>query len=167
MKLFRKARRRRAGIYLVRTNQHLRPGRENGYVGRSNQVHLRRDCHLGVCLHPQHEAKLWTDLDPVWHVLWLPWWASFRPIQAWIEWMAVKVLLPRYNVQMNRRNPRWIPPSKARAQRMMRDRYRRLGYHLDCHPIDRAARSGRTLATVVGVVAIVVGIGMSVWTARP
>ena len=115
-----KWRRRRPGIYLVRTRKHAGRTRENGYVGLSNNVSMRRLDHLGQGRYG-HTAKPWTDLDPVWHVLKLPWWLGFRWTLAPIEYVAIRVLLPRYNVTHNLGNPRRVPPAKQRAQRAQRD----------------------------------------------
>ncbi len=137
MKFIERARRRRAGIYLVRTRTHRAAmkgplwrawpfgERENGYVGRSNYVDLRRHCHLGACRHRQHTMKDWADLDPVWWVLRLPWWLSWKWVQATLEALAIWALLPRYNVQLNTKNPRRVPPRIQRIQRAARDGSRR------------------------------------------
>jgi hypothetical protein len=116
----RKVRRRKPGIYLARTRKHARPGRENGYVGRSNNVELRRRCHLGTCRHPC-PPKPWSDLDPRWYHLPLPWWLGWRWCLAPLEALAILLLLPRYNVQLNRRNPRRVSPGRQVAQRVRRD----------------------------------------------
>lgn len=118
--MFAKAKRRRAGIYLVRTRKHRGRRRENGYVGRSNNVPMRTRQHLGQ--DARHKPKPWTDLDPVWHVLWLPWWASGRWVQAPLEAVAIRLLLPRYNDTMNHGNPRRVPISEQHQQRAQRDR---------------------------------------------
>lgn len=115
-----KWRRRKPGIYLVRTRKHLGRRRENGYVGLSNHVHLRRLDHLGQGRHGQ-TAKPWSDLDPVWHVLRLPWWLGFRWTLAPLEFLAIKILLPRYNQTMNYGNPRRVTLAAQKRQRAQRD----------------------------------------------
>lgn len=115
----RHIKRRQAGVYLVRTRKHASGRRENGYVGRSTHVPIRIRQHLG--LDRRHKPQPWSDLDPVWHTLWLPWWLSWKWVQAPLEWLAIKVLLPRYNIQMNKRNPRRITPWQATQQRLQRD----------------------------------------------
>lgn len=115
-----KWRRRTPGIYLVRTRKHAGRTRENGYVGLSNNWQLRRLDHLGLGRHGQ-AAKPWTDLDPKWHVLRLPWWLGSRWTLAPLEYVAIKVLLPRYNDTHNRSNPRRVPLATQRHQRAMRD----------------------------------------------
>jgi len=118
-KLVRKWKRRKPGIYLVRTDRHLRPGRENGYVGRSVNWEIRRRQHLGQ--DARHTAKPWADLRPGWRVLRLPWWLGWVWVLAPLEWLAIKVLLPRYNAQHNHGNPRRVTLSRATAQRLERD----------------------------------------------
>jgi len=115
-----KWRRRRPGIYLVRTRKHAGRTRENGYVGLSNHWERRRLDHLGQGRYGT-AAKPWTDLDPRWHVLRLPWWLGFRWTLAPIEFVAIKVLMPRYNVTHNRANPRRVPLAVQRLQRAQRD----------------------------------------------
>jgi len=118
--MFKRARRRGPGIYLVRTRKHVGRRRENAYVGMSTQLHLRRLDHLGQGRY-KRPAKDWTDLDPRWHVLQLPWWLGWKWLLLTLEFLAIRLLLPRYNVTHNLRNPRRIPPVKARAQRRARD----------------------------------------------
>lgn len=161
MKFVARAKRRhwQAGIYLVRTDRHFGGGRENGYVGRSNDVDKRRLCHLGMCSHANCYPKSWTDLDPRWWSLRLPWWLSWKWTQAALEALAIWVLLPRYNVQLNTKNPRYVPPSVQRLQRAARDASRR-GYR-----VARAAAGGaRRALQLAGVVIILVGIAGTVWS---
>lgn len=139
-----KWRRRKPGIYLVRTDKHLRPWRrENGYVGLSNNVHLRRLDHLGQGRHGQ-TAKPWCDLNPRWHVLKLPWWLGFRWTLAPLEFLAIKILLPRYNVSMNLSNPRRVTLADQRRQRAQRD---------SRTVVLRTQRAGVRLAGVVMILA--------------
>lgn len=156
-KWWRSVRRRRAGIYLVRTDKHLRPGRrENGYVGRSNNVRIRITQHLG---HGSHKPKPWADLHPRWHVLRLPWWLSWRWIQAPLEAAAILLLAPRYNHSLNLANPRRVPLSVQARQRAERDRMPGF-YHVKV----AVARGARTLLLTLGWLAIVAGVGMTVWS---
>lgn len=150
MKFFARTHRRRAGIYLVRTNKHRGRGRENGYVGRSNYVDLRTECHLGRCQHKTHYEKSWADLDPRWHWIKLPWWLAFKPVQVLLESIAIKVLMPRYNVQQNRHNPRRVPLKDQARQRAQRDR---TGHKV-------ATRGGSLILRAVGVLLILAGIAM-------
>jgi hypothetical protein len=131
---YRKVRRRRGGVYLVRTRRHnLRPRwlqwlgmRENGYVGESVSFHLRQRDHLGQGGHG-HVAKDWSDLDPVWHkVIPLPWWLCWKWVLRPLETLVMLLTAPRYNIAKNHWNPRRITPGRARAERLMRDRVRGL-----------------------------------------
>lgn len=128
MKLIQKWKRRKPGIYLVRTDKHIGRGRHNGYVGLSNAWETRRLCHLGECKRHNCEPKPWTDLKPRWHVLRLPWWLGFRWTLALLEAIAITVLLPVYNDKLNRKNPRRVSIRSQRLQRAARDRYRVAGY---------------------------------------
>jgi hypothetical protein len=117
--MFAKAKRRQAGIYLVRTRKHRGRGRENGYVGRSNNWKIRKRQHLGQ--DSRHKEKPWADLDPQWHVLRLPWWLSWKWVQAPLEATAILLLAPRYNHMLNLANPRRVPLSTQALQRAERD----------------------------------------------
>lgn len=128
----RKVRRRRGGIYLVRTRRHhLRPRwlsflgmRENGYVGLTVSYHFRQEDHLGTGRNGQ-PAQPWSDLDPVWKkIIPLPWWLCWHWLMNPLETLVIRVTLPRYNDAKNHGNPRRIPKSVARAQRMERDHVR-------------------------------------------
>lgn len=162
MKFIARAKRRRAGIYLFRTDKHFRRGRENGYVGRSNDMAKREECHLGMCgRHANCEPKDWTDLRPRRHTLIrLPWWASWKWVQAPLEFMAVKLLLPRYNVQLNKRNPRRISPRTARNQRAARDSARD-GERLSL-AVRAATRGGPLAWRVAGVLFVLAGVALPI-----
>lgn len=135
MKFIDRAKRRRAGIYLVRTRKHHGRRKENGYVGRSNRVDLRRLCHFGRCgVHRDCKPKPWTDLDPTWWTLRLPWWLSWKWCQATIEALAIWLLMPRYNVLLNRKNPRRVTPYVQGIQRAARDRAR---HHIPAQRVRR------------------------------
>ena len=127
-----KVRRRRGGIYLVRTRRHhLRPRwlswlgmRENGYVGLTVSYYLRQRDHLGTGRHGQ-KAKDWSDLDPIWKkVIPLPWWLCWHWLMGPLETLVIRLTWPRYNVDKNHWNPRRITPARAEAQRLERDRIR-------------------------------------------
>lgn len=145
-----KWKRRKPGIYLVRTRKHLGRRRENGYVGLSNNVHLRRLDHLGQGRHG-HPAKPWSDLDPAWHVLPLPWWLGFYWTMAPLETLAMLLTWPRYNVQKNRWNPRRVTLAAQKRQRAQRD----------CTTIVLKAHRGAYLALrAVGALLILSGLAM-------
>jgi hypothetical protein len=121
-KWWAKVRRRRPGIYLVRTNKHRSRGRENGYVGLSNNWEMRRKCHLGTCgRHASCHPKPWTDLNPVWHCKTLPWWMGWSWILGPLETLAIWTTWPRYNDKKNRWNPRRVSLWQQRDQRVRRD----------------------------------------------
>lgn len=142
-----KVKRRRAGIYLARTRKHRGRGRENSYVGRSNNVNLRIRQHMGQ--DSRHAPKPWSDLDPRWRRLPLPWWLSWRWVQAPLEALAIWALLPRYNVLLNRRNPRRVTLAEQRRQRARRD----AGMVLTGAP-----GYGRAALLVLGLLLVAVGI---------
>lgn len=127
----KKCKRRRGGIYLVRTRKHhTRPRwlrwlglRENGYVGETVSHYHRELDHRGRGRYGAKE-KDWADLDPVWHTLTLPWWLCWKWVLRPLETLAILVLWPRYNVAKNGWNPRRISPHRAQAQRLERDRIR-------------------------------------------
>ncbi|MBW8792276.1 MAG: hypothetical protein JF597_01330 [Streptomyces sp.] len=119
---WRGCKRRKPGVYLARTEKHRRAGRyENGYVGKSRHLALRQTCHEGTCRHQSCAAKPWMDLAPRWHALRLPWWLGWGWILGPLEVAAIVLLMPRYNAQHNRRNPRRVPISLQHRQRAYRD----------------------------------------------
>lgn len=155
MKFIERAKRRRdAGIYLARVDRHRGWGRVNGYVGRSNSMALRWQCHEGRCRHKGHHAKPWTiGLNLHWHrLVRLPWWLSWKWVQVPLEAFFIVLLLPLYNVQLNTKNPRRVLPSEARIQLARRQARAQ---------ISRGSRRFSPL-TVFGAVLILVGVGMSV-----
>lgn len=109
-------------------------GRHFGYSGVTNAPRLR---------DLQHKAKQpWYPLVIKRHVI--PLGRVPRFVAIGLEYLLIKVTMPVYNVQHNRTNPRAIPPSRARAQRINRDRY---GF--------RPARA-RSFATALPVLALVI-----------
>lgn len=152
MRIIKKWKRRKPGIYLVRTDKHLHPARrENAYVGRSNNVPLRTLQHLGKSRGAK--AKSWTDLNPRWHVLRLPWWLGWTWVLAPLEAAAILLLMPRYNHQLNKGNPRRVQLSAQARQRAERDAAPR-SYHVKV----QAYRAGRIALRVAGVLMIVAGL---------
>lgn len=170
MKTIKKWKRRRPGIYAFRTRKHLNMlRREWGYVGESVNIRLRERCHLGTCGHKpsvQHVAggtivssrgcvaKPWTDLDPVrYTIIRLPWWLGFKWVLRPLETLVMLVLWPRYNRQKNGWNPRRVPPSTQAAQRAERN-----GYGPAYRAKAQAARLGRAVLQLAGVLLILAGL---------
>lgn len=123
MKVIRKWKRRKPGVYAWRTDRHQRRGREWGYVGESVNIGMRDRCHLGSCSHKSCTRKDWTDLLPVrYTIIRLPWWLGFKWVLRPLETIVMRLLLPRYNWAKNGWNPRRVPPSIQRLQRAQRDR---------------------------------------------
>jgi hypothetical protein len=138
VKIIKKWKRRKPGVYAWRTDRHRnRARREWGYVGESVNIAMRDRCHLGTCGHKpkvQHVgaativsgrgcyAKPWTDLRPVRHtIIRLPWWLGFKWVLRPLETLVILALAPRYNWQKNAWNPRRVPPSTQAAQRAERN----------------------------------------------
>lgn len=95
-------------------------GRHFAYCGEtSSRYHRDRQHRYGGGTYG-HTAKMWADLDPKVYPLpcLLPWWAPGRKTQ---EWLYIKLLLPVYNVQHNRTNPRRISLRSQEVQRWGRD----------------------------------------------
>lgn len=161
-KWWRKCKRRKPGIYLARTLDHAtQTRRENGYVGRSVNVPLRKKCHLGICRHAKHQPKPWTDLDPIWRVLWLPWWLGWKWVLAPLELAAILLLLPRYNDQLNHANPRRVPISVQHQQRAQRAALP-FPYRTKASLI----QLGRRAVQLAGVLVILTGLAMTLWSNR-
>lgn len=122
MIFFRKARRRSPGVYWYRTRRHDRRGTEWGYVGKSNHLNLRADCHEGRCTrHPAcHGGKPWADLITHRGQLQLPWWLGWQPVTLPLETLVIWFLRPRYNWQKNPRRSK-VPYRIQQLQRTDRD----------------------------------------------
>lgn len=149
MKIIRKWKRRRPGIYLARTQKHLRPMRkENGYVGRSVNVKIRIRQHLGQ--DRRHVQKPWADLDPAWLVLRLPWWLGWTWVLAPLEALAILLLAPRYNHQLNTWNPRRVPLTTQAAQRAERNGAGR-AYHVKAVMAAWAYRAAGLVLVLAGL----------------
>ena len=95
-------------------------GRHWAYVGRTNDLARRDDEHLVGGGRYGAVPKDWADLEPRRYVL-----VGYRrrrePRTHLLEWAAVRLLWPVYNVSMNRWNPRRIKPYDARRQRQARN----------------------------------------------
>lgn len=100
-------------------------GRHFAYVGQSNSFRRRDREHLlgSSAYEAQVLPKSWSDLRPKRYAVpvFFPGWRWARERQ---EWLMIKLLMPVYNVQHNRINPRRIKPATAIRQRMMRDKNR-------------------------------------------
>lgn len=118
------------GIYLFRTRKPHAPfglpiiGRHNGYVGQSNDYARRYEQHIRGGGRYNVRAKHWSDLRPRFHrILPLPRWMF--DLTPWavnvIEALCIFVLLPVYNVKLNKHNLRRISLQRQRAHRFMRD----------------------------------------------
>lgn len=98
-------------------------GRHFAYVGQSNSFRRRDREHLlgSTAYESVVLPKPWSDLRPKRHAvpILFPGWRWARERQ---EWLMIKMLMPVYNVQHNRTNPRRIAPARALAQRAIRDR---------------------------------------------
>lgn len=123
MRLIRKWRRRRPGVYGWRTDKHANPSRrEWGYVGESVNIDLRDRCHLGTCRHVTCLPKSWTDLRPRrYTIIPLPWWLGWKWVLRPLETLVILALAPRYNYAKNGWNPRRVSPVRQAAQRHDRD----------------------------------------------
>lgn len=124
----------KGGVYVYRTRK---PGarynlpilsRHFGYVGQTSSFWHR---------HRQHsETKPWADLDPRCYRIGLPRWKWLR---LTVEALLIWTLLPVYNVQRNRANPRRITPVEARRHRYLRNNGR---HPLNIQPIHGGMAAG-------------------------
>lgn len=96
-------------------------GRHFAYVGQTRNPKARHREHLEGGGRYGCVPKDWADLDPKRYVLF-----RMRHCPQWVldlaEWLMIQLLLPVYNVQHNRANPRRIRPEVAKRQRAQRDR---------------------------------------------
>jgi hypothetical protein len=117
----RRMKRRKPGVYAYRTDRHLAPGREWGYVGKARDLDVRDRCHNGRCHHRSGCApKPWLDLRPRRYAVELPWWLGFDFITLGLETLVILALRPRYNWQKNPRKDKVGPRTQA-TQRRLRD----------------------------------------------
>jgi hypothetical protein len=147
-KWYRKIRRRRGGIYLWRVDHHRnRARRVTGYVGRTNSFYFRSKQHMG--------KAPWADLQPVCHkVIKLPWWLCWAWVMDPLETLVIMCTWPVYNDSKNHWNPRRIPRSQARVQRLHRDQgSRSLTYRAGVS----LAHVRRAAVITAGAVLIIVG----------
>ena len=94
---------KRQSIYLYRTRRPGTPWTHNGYVGRTCRLDLR---------DAQHRAdKAWYPLVKRRYVLFSARVPLFLIVA--LEWLAIKLLMPVYNVQHNRWNPRRVRPGRV------------------------------------------------------
>ena len=120
---------RRRGVYVWRCDKPYALfglpiiGRHFAYVGQSNSFARRDREHLygSSAYDAVVLPKPWSDLRPKRYAVpvLFPGWRWARERQ---EWLMIKLLLPAYNVQHNRTNPRRISPERARIQRAMREK---------------------------------------------
>lgn len=157
MILFPRARRRSPGVYWYRTRRHRPTVRrtEWGYVGKSNHLARRADCHEGRCTrHPACAGgKPWSDLI-VWRgQLRLPWWLGWQWMTLSLETIVILALRPRYNWQKNPRRSK-VPPRIQTLQRAARDRRRAAGAPVYLEPAGLGAR----FIPFLGVSLIIAGL---------
>lgn len=112
-------------IYLYRTKKPTGWSlfRHNAYVGKTRDGKKRHRQHMGnldTTDRFRKAGKSWTDLSPRRYVIF-----RMKHCPDWllslVEFLAIRLLMPVYNVQMNRGNPRRITPQVATAQRARRD----------------------------------------------
>ena len=153
MILFPRARRRSPGIYWYRTRRHLKRGTEWGYVGKSNHLDLRADCHEGRCTrHPACAGgKPWSDLIVRRRSLELPWWLGWQWLTLSLETCLIALLRPRYNIQKNPRRSK-VPYRIQQVQRAARENARRWG------EIEHEPHGMNILIALTAIAMIVVGI---------
>ena len=95
-------------------------GRHWAYVGRTNDLQRRHLEHILGGGPYGAVPKLWADLEPKRYVI-----CRRRRRREWrthlLEWLFILLLLPVYNVSMNRRNPRRIGRAEQVRQRLARN----------------------------------------------
>jgi hypothetical protein len=155
MVIFRKARRRKPGIYAYRTRKHLRRGTEWGYAGMSTSLPNRYRCHAGTCHHQGCIEKPWYDLKTAYFELRLPWWLGWKWFLLTLETIVIFIARPRYNDQKNPRRSK-VRPREQKVQRAIRDVRRMRGLP--------DARRGRFVdALVIGTSTALMLAGLFGW----
>lgn len=118
---------RNCGCYLHRTRKPSAflglpfIGRHNAYVGETSSRYFRDRQHKSGDFARGKAAAAWSDLDPKTYPLpcLFPHWKWSRKIQ---EKLWIFLLMPVYNEQWNKHNPRRISRHKAQNQRWARDK---------------------------------------------
>lgn len=95
-------------------------GRHTAYVGQTRDLPTRHAEHLHGGGRYGAAAKPWADLKPRRYVV-----LKLRSCPQWVlnltEVLLIRLLLPAYNVQHNRGNPRRITPRTAARMRTARE----------------------------------------------
>lgn len=153
---------RARGVYAWRCKKPHAPiglpfiGRHWAYCGQSNSRRRRDREHLFGSVTYGTLPASWSDLAPKVYSIWIlfPGWRRARLTQ---EWLWIKLLMPVYNDQHNRTNPRRISREKAARQRAARDKRRAGRSPLTNWTVDilvTTARLVMTLAVLAGLAAI-------------
>ena len=106
-------------IYAYRTRRPSGRGTHWGYVGRTAWPARRHQEHTVGGGKWRATAKPWADLVVERRVMF----RKKRRLEItthFLEWSMIKLLMPVYNIQMNWKNPRRIPPWVAQRQRLQR-----------------------------------------------
>lgn len=162
----RRMKRRHPGVYAYRTDRHLAPGREWGYVGKARDLDARHRDHNGMgrwthfgqpCPNAprpcSHGPKPWLDLRPTRYALELPWWLGFDWITLSLETLVILALQPRYNWQKNLR-PGKVGPRGQAMQRAERDARRAAGLYA----VERDGAGMSMAVQLAGVLLILTGL---------
>lgn len=120
---------KRCGCYVWRTRKpHAIVGlpfigRHTAYVGQTGSRYFRDNQHRFGDGRYGVGGKSWADLEPKVYPLpcILPHVKFARELQ---EKVWIKLLMPVYNTEWNKGNPRRISPIKAQQQRWARDKHR-------------------------------------------
>jgi hypothetical protein len=97
-------------------------GRHVAYVGQTKSFAHRERQHLGRPIANDPYARTgaaWCDLSPRCYRIPLPTW---RWLLLLVEALLITVLMPVYNVKLNKHNPRRITAFRALQMRAQRDR---------------------------------------------
>lgn len=149
---------RNSGCYLWRTRKPSAfiglpiIGRHNAYVGETSSRYFRDRQHVFGDGRYQQAGKPWSDLDPKPYPLpcLFPGWKWSRKVQ---EKLWIWLLLPVYNSDWNKHNPRRITPTKAQQQRWARQ------------ASGMKVNVGRVLARYALGLIVLAGAGYSAWEA--
>jgi hypothetical protein len=120
-------------IYVYRTRKPWSPlglplvSRHFGYGGRTTDPKARHHEHTvggKGGRFGNRPAQPWADLEPKRHVV-FPLKTRTKGMTSFLEKVVIRGLLCVYNDQFNHGNPRRISLSRARWQRVLRDKYGR------------------------------------------
>ena len=145
-------------IYVYRTRKPWAPlglpflSRHFGYGGRTSDPIRRHQEHTvgGRGRFGNRPPQPWSDLEPERYAI-FKLKSRTELMTHFLEWLVIRGLFCVYNDKLNRGNPRRISLSRARWQRVLRDKY------------GRAAMTGELIGRLI-LLSLIVGTLVYIWS---